>query len=194
MNAYGSSVEEILVNEIARHWWLMALRGVAAISFGILTFVWPGITLLTLIILFGAYTFTSGVLSLVMGAEAPARSRRFSSFILPGLISIAAALITFALPGLTALTLLVIIAFWSMAIGVMEVTLAVRLRRVIANEWMLVLAGIVSFLFGTFILIWPGAGALALLWWIGGVSLFFGVMLIALAFRVRHLKGVASNT
>jgi len=108
------------------------------------------------------------------------------------LLSVAAGVVAFLMPGITALVLLVIIASWSIVNGIMEIVAAIRLRKVINNEWLWILAGLGSVLFGVAVLIWPGAGALALIWWIGASSVFFGVMLMALAFRLRRWRSFTS--
>jgi len=156
-----------------------------------MAFVWPGITLLGLVFLFGAYTLANGVLALVLAAKAPKGYPRFGSLIFEGILSIAAGLIAFVVPGITALTLLVLIAVWAIVTGIMEIVAAIRLRKVITNEWMLVLAGIASLGFGVLLLLRPGAGALAVLWWIGAFAIIFGVLLMVLAFRMRQWRSIA---
>lgn len=178
---------------LTRNWWLLALRGVAAVLFGVLAFVWPGITLLVLVYLFSAYALVNGVLALILANRAPKGHPRFGSLIFGGLISIAAGIIGFLWPGLTALTLLVLIASWAIVTGVMEIIAAVRLRKVITDEWLLILAGLASTIFGVLLLLQPGAGALALIWWIGAFAMIFGVLLVALAFRMRHWSRSATH-
>lgn len=178
---------------LTRNWWLLALRGLAAVLFGVLAFVWPGITLLTLIIFFSAYALVNGVMLLVLAAKAPNDFPRFTGLILPGLFSVAAGVIAFLLPGITALALLMLIAAWATVSGILEIVAAVRLRKVIANEWLLMLAGMASVAFGVLMVIWPGAGALALLWCIASFSIVFGVLLVALAFRLRCRKVFAPS-
>ena len=179
--------ERTVADLLAENWWLLALRGVAAILFGILAFIWPGITLLVLVYLFGAYAFANGILSFTIAFNKARGRRHRGSLILGGIISIITALITFFIPGITALGLVMLIAAFAIANGASEIAAAIRLRKVISNEWLLVLAGIVSILFGIVLLIMPGAGALALVFWIGGWMLAIGVLLMILAFRVRHL-------
>ncbi len=101
-----------MIRLLNHYWWLTVLRGVAGIVFGLLTFAWPGLTLFTLVIFFGAYALVSGVLALVLGFQAPEGAPRFTGFFLPGLLGVAAGLVTFFLPGLTAITLVFIIGFW----------------------------------------------------------------------------------
>jgi uncharacterized membrane protein HdeD (DUF308 family) len=174
---------------IVLSWWLLALRGVAAVAFGVLAFAWPGITLLTLVFLFGAYALVNGILSLVAAFKAPKGTANKGSLIFLGLLSIAAGLFTFLIPGITALGLVILIAAWAIANGVTEIVAAIKLRKVITNEWLLVLAGVASIVFGVLLLLQPGVGALALIWWIGAWAIFMGVLLIILAFKIRHLHG-----
>ena len=173
-------------NSLAHNWWMLALRGLVAIIFGVLAFVLPGMTLLTLVFLFGAYAIVNGVLALVHAFSAPKGYPRFGALIFTGILSIAAGVLAFVWPGITALSLVLLIAAWAIVNGVFEIATAIRLRRVIEHEWLLALAGILSVLLGIVILLQPGAGALALVWWIGGFALAFGVLLVALAFRVRR--------
>ena len=175
---------------LRRYWWLLALRGLAAVLFGILAFVWPGMTIFWLVCFFGAYALVNGILSFVLAAKAP-KGSGIVGLVLGGLLSVAAGLVTFFWPALTALGLLILIAWWAIFNGIMEIVSAIRLRKVIRNEWLLVLAGIASIVFGILLLLQPAVGALVLIWWIGAWALFFGVLLMALAFRMRHLGHVA---
>jgi uncharacterized membrane protein HdeD (DUF308 family) len=173
-----------LTGTLARNWWLILLRGICAVIFGVLTFVWPGVTLVTLILLYGAFAFVDGVLALWAGIAGGSAAPRWW-LILVGLLGVAVGILTAVLPGMTALVLLYFIAFWAIATGVMQVIGAIRLRKEIDNEWMLVASGILSILFGVIILVAPGAGALGLLFVIGLYAVIYGVMLVALAFRLR---------
>ena len=175
---------------LRRYWWLLALRGLAAVLFGILAFVWPGMTIFWLVCFFGAYALVNGILSFVLAAKAP-KGSGIVGLVLGGLLSVAAGLVTFFWPALTALGLLILIAWWAIFNGIMEIVSAIRLRKVIKNEWLLVLAGVASIVFGILLLLQPAVGALVLIWWIGAWALFFGVLLMALAFRMRHLGHVA---
>jgi uncharacterized membrane protein HdeD (DUF308 family) len=175
---------------MARKWWLITLRGVAAVMFGILAFIWPGITLLTLIWLYSAYALVNGTLAFVLAFSAPKGVRRSGSLIFQGLFSIAVGVIAFLMPGITALALVILIAAWAIVTGIFEIAAAVRLRKVITNEWLLVLAGLLSVGFGVVMLARPAAGAVALVWWIASFTLIFGVLLIALSFRMRHWRTI----
>src|SRR5438874_7801967 len=167
------------------NWWLLALRGLVAVLFGVLAFAWPGATLITLVWLFGAFALVNGILSLAVAVKAPKGYPRFGSLILGGLLGILAGLLAFVMPGITALGLLILIASWAMVTGVLEIIAAIKLRKEISNEWLLALAGVASLAFGVVLLLQPAAGALLLIWWIGGYALLFGILLIVLAFRMR---------
>jgi len=177
---------------LRRYWWLLALRGLAAVLFGILAFVWPGMTIFWLVCFFGAYALVNGILSFVLAAKAP-KGSGVAGLIFGGLLSVAAGLLTFFWPALTALGLLILIAWWAIVNGVMEIIMAIRLRKVITNEWFLILAGLASIVFGVLLLLQPTVGALVLIWWIGAWALFFGVLLMILAFRMRHLGRVEAR-
>jgi uncharacterized membrane protein HdeD (DUF308 family) len=178
-----------VVDTLRLNWWLLALRGLVAILFGVLAFIWPSVTLLTLVWLFGAFALVNGFLSLALAAKAPKGYPRLGSLILGGLLGILAGLLTFVMPGITALGLLILIAAWALVTGILEIVAAIRLRKIITNEWLLILAGIASVAFGAILLVWPAAGALALIWWIGAWALVFGILMMILAFRMRNWKG-----
>lgn len=173
---------------LADTWWLVALRGVAAIVFGILAFIWPKITLLTLVWLYGAYAFIHGVLALVQAFTGPKEGRRTGSLVFEGIISIIVGAIAFFVPGITALALLLLIAAWAIVNGIFEIVTAIRLRKVISHEWLMIAAGILSVLFGVLLILQPAVGALAMVWWIGGFAIVFGILLVALAFRLRQWR------
>jgi uncharacterized membrane protein HdeD (DUF308 family) len=174
-----------MLHLLARHWWALALRGVFAVLFGLLTFFIPGITLLTLVLLFGAYAILDGIFDIVSAVRAPGHHW---PLILEGVVGIIIGILTFLWPGITTMVLLYLIAFWAIFTGVLEIVAGIRLREVIANEWLLILMGVLSVLFGFLILIFPGAGALAIVIWIGAYALLFGIMLIALAFLLRRFR------
>ena len=131
-----------VVDTFRLNWWLLALRGLIAVVFGVLAFMWPGATLITLVWLFGAFAMVNGILSLVLAAKTPKGYPRVGSLILGGLLGILAGFLAFVMPGITALGLLILIAAWAIVTGVMELVAAVRLRKIITNEWLLILAAI----------------------------------------------------
>jgi uncharacterized membrane protein HdeD (DUF308 family) len=188
-NNITTKTERSIAEVFARDWWLLALRGMAAIMFGLLALIWPGITLLTLIYLFGAYALANGILSFAVALKARRGRHHSGSLIFGGIISIVTALIAFFLPGITALGLVLLIAAFAFVNGISEIAAAIRLRKVITNEWLLVLTGILSLIFGIILSVMPGAGALALVLWIGAWMIVIGILLLILAFRVRTWDG-----
>ncbi len=178
-----------MVKVLTRSWWALALGGVAAVLFGILAFIWPNIALIVLVALFGAYALVDGIFSIVTAAEGAAYHQSWIWPALRGVAGIAAGVITFIRPGITALALLYVIVAWAIVTGVLEIVTAIYLRREMTNEWMLILAGALSVLFGVLlIVIGPSAGILALVWLIGTYAIIVGVLRIGLAFRLRSLQ------
>ena len=174
-----------LLHELSKHWWLLLLRGIAAIVFGVLAFIWPGLTLLTLVILYGAFAIVDGVLALAAVFGRTGRDVPKWWLVLTGVIDIGAGLIALFWPGITALVLIIFIGAWAIVRGVMEIIAAIQLRKEIEGEWLLILAGVLSVLFGLGVLIYPGAGAVALAWLIGIYAIAIGVVMIMLAIRLR---------
>ena len=174
-----------MLHALAKAWWLVLLRGIAGILFGILAFVWPGLTLVTLIMLYGAYALVDGAFALVAAFTGAAKPVPTWWLVVVGLLGILAGIVTFLWPGVTALVLVFFIGGWAIAHGIFEIIGAIQLRKEIDNEWWLILAGALSVIFGVMVLIAPGTGALALIWVIGAYSIVFGAMLVGLSLRLR---------
>ena len=172
----------------APHWWAIALRGLAAILFGLAMFVWPGLSLLVLIALFGAFALVDGIFALGAAVEAGEDHLRWWPLALVGLLSLAAGLFAFARPGLTAEVLLFLIAAWALATGLFEIVAAIELRQLITDGWLLALSGAFSALFGVLLLANPRAGILSILWLIGIYAIVGGLTTLVLAFRLRKLQ------
>jgi uncharacterized membrane protein HdeD (DUF308 family) len=180
---------------LARHWWAVALRGAIghsprfaiAILFGLAVLAFPGISSLGLIVLFGVFVLIGGIFALIS-----LRNRHVDEpswvLLFEGITGIVIGIATFIWPGLTGVVLLYFIASWAVVSGIFEIIAAIGLRRQIENEWLLILAGIASLIFGILLAIWPAAGALAILWLIGGYAIFFGILLLILGFRLRSWK------
>ena len=168
-----------------RNWWFVALRGLVAVVFGVLTILRPGVTLAVLILLFGGFAVVNGVFTIVTAVANRHGESHWGALVVSGVLSIAFGVAALLMPGVTGVVLLYIIAGWAILTGVSEIVTAVRLRKVIAGEWMLVIAGVVSIVFGCLLVVFPGAGALAVTLWIGVYAAMVGILLIALALRLR---------
>jgi len=173
---------------LADNWWLLLLRGLVAIAFGLIAFFWPDITLTALIYLFGIYAIVDGVFAIwaAFNAMGDAGPRWWLG--LSGVISILAGIAAFAYTGVTTQVLLIIIAVWAIIIGLVLIWGAIELRRILDDPWLLGLTGALSIAFGVILIAKPGAGAVALVWTIGWFAIVFGGLWIALAFRLRQFK------
>jgi uncharacterized membrane protein HdeD (DUF308 family) len=168
--------------EITRNWWTLALRGVVALAFGVLAFIWPGLTVTILVALFGAYALVDGIVAAVVGL----RGRQWA-LLAEGLLGIVAGVLTFLWPAITALVLLFLIAAWAIITGAAEILAAVWLRRLIVNEWLLILGGAASVLLGILLVAFPSTGILALVWLLAAYAIVYGALLLALGLRLRGL-------
>jgi uncharacterized membrane protein HdeD (DUF308 family) len=173
------------VNLLVRNWWLVVLRGVAALIFGLLTVAYPIASLTVLILFFGAYALIGGAFTIAAAVSNRRGERRWVAMLVSGLLSVIIGGITFFMPAVTGFALLYLIAAWALVTGLAEIVVAIRLRKLITGEWLLILAGILSVAFGVILVLFPGAGALALALWIGAYATLFGILLIALGFRLR---------
>lgn len=170
---------------LTRTWWLVVLRGLLAILFGVTALFWPGLTWLVLVLMFGIYAMVDGAFAMLSGLVRSRYSPRWWVFLLEGLISVAAGVIALARPGLAGFALLVVIAAWAILTGILEIAAAIRLRRELTNEWMLAFGGFISIVFGILVLFQPAAGGLVITLMIGAYALVFGILLVALGFRLR---------
>lgn len=176
------------LHAFAGSWWIVLLRGIAAILFGIAAFVWPALTLTLLVLIYGIYALVDGVIALLAAATGRAKAIPRWWLVAVGVLGIITGAITLLWPGITALVLAIFIGAWALAHGVLEIVAAFTLRREIGIEWWLVAAGALSVLFGVLVLMAPGAGALALIWTIGAYSIAFGALLIGCSLRLRKLS------
>jgi uncharacterized membrane protein HdeD (DUF308 family) len=188
-NTHAQSEQELaltgpgLLRSLADNWWLLLLRGLAAIGFGVLAFFWPGLTLITLTWLWGTYALTDGVIA-IWAADAGPRWWLGLS----GVVSILAGVLAFYYTGMTTLVLLMFIAIWAIIIGAVQIWGAITPRSVLQREWLLILSGALSIAFGVILMVQPSTGALAFVWMIAWYAIFFGCLYIALAFRLRQYK------
>jgi uncharacterized membrane protein HdeD (DUF308 family) len=170
---------------LARSWWMLALQGLVAVLFGMLALLWPGLTLLWLVALFAAYAIISGAVALYGAVTNRTMDKGWWLILLLGLVSVAAGVLAIFYPDLTALALVLLMGVNALFTGALQIAVAVRVRKAVRNEWLLVLAGLASIVFGGFVLAFPGAGALALVWLVSFYAVLSGVLLLSLAFRVK---------
>ena len=170
---------------LSRGWWRLLLRGLAAIAFGVLTWLRPGISLAALILLFGVYSLADGFLDVWTAIAEQNEEEHWWVLLLGGLLGIGVGLMALFTPGLTAFVLRVYTAIWALARGLLEIMAAIRLRKEIRGEWLLILGGLTSLGFGALLMAHPGAGALAVLWLIAAYAVVFGILLVMLAFKAR---------
>lgn len=176
-----------LANYLYENRWLVGLRGVVAVLFGISAFIWPGLTALALIFLFGAYSILDGILTISASLRNRTANDRWGWMLLEGVVDIIAGVIVFVFPAITAVVAVFVIAIWAIIRGLLELVMAIRLRQEINNEWLLALGGIASIILGVIMIINPGAGLIGLVWAIAGYAIVFGILMIALAFRAGRM-------
>jgi len=170
---------------LSKNWWILVLRGVAAIAFGILTFMQPVLSLAVLVLFWGAYALVDGVFGVFAAFKGPNADGFPWWMLLTGLCGIAAGVFTFMSPAITAIALLYLIAIFAIVRGVLEISAAIRLRKQINNEWLLILAGVISILFGAVLMVAPGTGAIAIALWIAAFAVIVGVIEIILGFKLK---------
>jgi uncharacterized membrane protein HdeD (DUF308 family) len=168
---------------------VLIVRGIVGVVFGVIAFLWPGITIAALVVIFGAYAIIDGITNLMLGFSRTGAHGRWAH-VLQGVVGIAAGVLTFMWPAITALVLVLLIGAWAIVTGIFEIAAAIRLRRVITGEWMLVLSGIVSILFGVLVFAFPLAGAVGISWVLGVYAMTAGIILISLGVRLRKLVAV----
>ncbi len=183
-----------MVSLLAQNWWLVALRGLAALLFGLLAFTVPGPTLVAGVYAFGAYTLVDGILTIVSALRGTGGERRWWAMLLEGLLDIAAGILTFVVPAVSAGLILILIAIWAITTGVAEIRTAIRVRREIAGEWLLGLAGALSVLFGLLLFLVSGAGPLVVILLMGTYAVVFGLLLVGLGLRLRGQVPIAARS
>lgn len=172
------------IQALADNWWLILLRGIAAIVFGVLAMIWPGVTLAVLVLLYGLFALSDGVFAIL----AAIRGSEYASswwLAIVGLVGVAAGIVTLLWPGITSLVLLFCIAIWAIASGILQIAGAITMHNEIEGEWLLIASGVLSVLFGGLLILQPGTGALALVVLIASYAILYGILLTMLAFRLR---------
>lgn len=181
----GSIRMRPVLDGLARNWWLITLRGALSIVFGVLTFIWPGLTLVVLVLLYGGFAFADGVLAIAASIKGGSPAPRWWLALI-GLFGIAAGVLTLLWPEITAIVLLILIAAYAIVSGIFQIVGAVALRKEIDGEWLLIASGVLSVAFGVLLAMWPGAGAIAMVLVIGAYAIVFGVLLVAFGLRLRR--------
>lgn len=181
-----------LLRALADRWWLFLLKGAAAIAFGVLAFIWPGMTLLTLVLLYGIFALTDGALALIGAIRGSEYTSRWWLAIV-GLLGIAAGAVTLLWPSISGMALLLCIALWAIATGVMQIVGAISMRHQIDDEWLLIAGGALSVIFGGLLLTRPGVGAVAVAYVIAAYAVMYGVLMLMLAFRLHKLESAAGH-
>lgn len=171
---------------LANNWWAIALRGLCGVLFGIIAFVLPGAAIAALVFIFGAYALFDGAFAIVAAIRGRKELSRWGSLLVRGIVGVIAGIVAFAYPGITVIALVALVAVWAIISGIIEIVAAVRLRKVIRNEWLLGLGGALSIVFGVALWSAPIAGAVVLAWWVGAYALIFGCVQIALGFELRR--------
>ena len=167
------------------NWWALALRGVVAILFALIAFFLPGVTAAALILLFGAYALVDGVFALIAGLRLARQHGRSAPLLLEGVLNVLVGVVIFIWPEPALVAIVYLIAIWAVITGIVLIAAGIALIRH-SGEWLLVLCGVISVLLGIILFVQPGAGVVALSWWLGFYALLFGIVLLTTAFRIRH--------
>ena len=191
-NTHNTPTPGVLLHALARNWWLVLLRGICAVAFGVLAFIWPGATLIALVLLYGAFALADGIFALGAAISGDTPTPRWWLAVV-GVLGVIAGLVTFLWPGLTAAVLQIFIAVWAITTGIMEIVGAIMLRKEIEDEWYLIAAGTLWVIFGLVLLLKPAVGVLALLYTIGTFAVIYGALLISFALRLRSHSHVTAH-
>ena len=183
----------MLIETLKRHWWVPVIRGIAAIVFGIIAFVYPGLTIATLVLFFGAWVLIDGTFRIVGAIGHRASDADWGWHLVIGILGIVVGLLTFHAPQITALALVIYIAAWALMIGASEIAIAVKMRREIKGEWFLILMGLASIVFAVLLLWNPIAGAAAVIWLIAWYAVVLGILGMFFGFRLRSLRTLAPS-
>lgn len=173
---------------LARNWWAVLLRGVAALLFGVAAVFLPGVTLASLVLVFGIYMVADGVLTLITAVRAATRQERWGLLILEGLADLVAGAVALALPAVALITFVVLAAGWAVVSGVLMMIAGARLGPERGRAWMII-GGLGSVVWGALLAFFPAAGLVVMTWWLGAYALMFGASLVALAFTLRRRRG-----
>ncbi len=176
-----------MIDPVARLWWLVALRGLAGLALAVVSVVWPFVTLEALLVGFGLYAAVDGAVALYAGLSRAQHGYPFWPFALEGALGLLFGGAVIAFPDTVAFFLWYLVAGWALVTGLFEVIAALRLRRVYAGETLLFAAGAASLVLGGMMVLWPRAAMVTLAWLVGLYAAMFGLIMLALAIRLRRL-------
>jgi uncharacterized membrane protein HdeD (DUF308 family) len=173
---------------LVQNWWLFTLRGVLGMLFGVLALIFPGPTILSLVLLFSAYMLVDGIFGIISAVRAIRRKEdRWGLLIFEGLLDIATGIVAFLWPGLTVVAFVWLIAAWAIVSGGLMTAAGFRLN-IEHGRWWLVLGGLLSLAYGALLIITPLIGAVVFTWWLGAYALIFGVALVIFSLKLRSLQ------
>ena len=178
-----------MLQEVTSRWWLFLIRGIIAVVFGIAAAMWPQISLPVIVLIFGAYALVDGIFA-IAGALSPMAGQRWWALLLEGILGLVVAFLVFTQPGLSAAAFVFAVGFWSIFTGVMEIVAGIQLRDILGNEWLYILAGIVSIAFGVLVIRYPDTGALGVVYLFAWYAIIFGILQLALGYRLQKMNAV----
>jgi uncharacterized membrane protein HdeD (DUF308 family) len=178
---------------LVRNWWLFTLRGVVGIIFGLIALIFPGATMLSLVIVFSAYMLVDGVVGIISAVRAARQRNRWGLLVFEGLLDIAVGIAAFLWPGLTVLAFVLLVAAWAIVSGALMAAAGFRLN-IDHGRWWLILGGLISLAYGALLIATPIIGAVVLTWWIGAYAIAFGISLIIFSFRLRSRQQQPLNS
>jgi uncharacterized membrane protein HdeD (DUF308 family) len=181
--------EQSMMGTLSKNWWMLLIAGLAALVFGVLSFIYPGMTLAILVSFYGAYALVDGIFRVIASVNQGERGQPWGFLLISGIISILAGIVTFFYPGITAAVLYWIIAIWAIVHGILEIAAAIQFRRIVPHDWALALGGVLSILFGVLLFLYPASGILTLIWLIAIYAVLYGIVQIMLAVRVHNYSG-----
>jgi uncharacterized membrane protein HdeD (DUF308 family) len=184
VNSASDAQSNSAATTLVRNWWLFTLRGVLGIIFGCIALIFPGPTMLSLVIVFSAYMLVDGVAGIVSAVRAARRNDRWGLLAFEGALNIAVGILAFLWPGITVLAFVLLIAAWAIVSGALMTAAGFRLN-IDHGRWWLVLGGLLSLAYGALLVVTPLIGAIVLTWWIGAYALAFGIALVIFSFRLR---------
>lgn len=173
----------LILRGLTQHWWVVLLRGLLAIAFGVMAYMWPGATIAILVLIWGTYALVGGIFEVVAGVRG-----KWGSLVVLGLLGIAAGVVTILWPGLTAVTLIWVMAFWAILAGILQISAAIRLRKEVQGEWLWIASGLCTIALGVLLMLYPGAGALSVVWLIAALAIAWGILLVMLSLKLKGLR------